>query len=228
MGKNFSIDWKKTCINISNRLSGLVWEKDIAPVINLSERQVQHKLTGKPLSVEELYLFSSLFCCSIDDLLVFDQDVFVEPERCAVTKREQMSLSTIMEISNVIDFNANYARECEIQNLAEFILYLPLMPEMVLKDVFFRCSSNLTSFDRRYFIKQMNYLYKTIPTSPAKDFANSYRDNVLRVKGNGNLKFTPDEYSECCYELASLFYTGQLSNEKYIKKLEDLRRFFEL
>ena len=88
MGISHSVDWSKTCINISNRLSGLVWEKDIAPVINLSERQIQHKLTGRPLSVEELYLFSSLFGCSIEDLLVFDHDVFVESERCAVTKRE--------------------------------------------------------------------------------------------------------------------------------------------
>lgn len=226
MGISHSVDWGRTCTNISNRLSGLVWKKDLAPVVNLSVDQIQHKLNGKTLSVEELYLFSSLLDCSINDLLVFEHDTFVEPERCTVTKRDRMSLSSIMEISNVIDFNANHTRNCEIQNLAEFLLYLPLMPEKALKDVFFRCSSNLTSFDRHYFIKQMNYLYSTLPDIAAKDFADSYRDNVLRVKGNGELQYTPDEYSECCYALVSLLFTGQISQEKYKKDLAGLKELY--
>ena len=52
MTVNHSVDWDKTCLNISNRLSGLAWEKDIAPILNLSERQIQHKLTGKIISIE--------------------------------------------------------------------------------------------------------------------------------------------------------------------------------
>lgn len=156
---NHSVDWSKTCTNISNRLSGLAWEKDIAPIVHLSERQVQHKLKGNVLSVDELSLFASLFGCSIDDLLVFEHDRFVEPERLPVTKREKMDLSTIVEIGDTIDFHARHTRGCEIRNLAEFFLYLPLMPQNVLQDVGFRCIGNLTSFDKYYFIKQMNYLY---------------------------------------------------------------------
>lgn len=38
MSVNHSVDWSKTCTNISNRLSGLAWEKDIAPIVHLSER----------------------------------------------------------------------------------------------------------------------------------------------------------------------------------------------
>ena len=223
---NHSVDWNKTCINISNRLSGLAWEKDIAPIINLSERQVQHKLKGKPLDIEELYLFASLLDCSIDDLLVFEHDKFVEPERCAVTKREKMQLSTIVDISDTIDFNARHTRGCEIQTLAEFLLYLPLMPQKVLQDVFFRCTGNLSSFDRHYFIKQMNYLYSTLPNNAAKNYADSYRNNVLRVKGNGELQYTPDEYSECCYSLVSLFYSGQISREQYEDKVAALTKSF--
>lgn len=226
MTVNHSIDWDKTCINISNRLSGLAWEKDVAPIVNLSMRQVQNKLTGKAMSVEELCLFASLFGCSIDDLLVFKHDEFVEPERRTVTKRQKMDLPTIVEISNTIDFNANYARNCEIQNLAEFFLYLPLIPEEVLHDVFFRCIGNLTQFDRHYFIKQMNYLYRRLPNIPAKDYADSYRDNVLRVKGDGDLQYAPDEYSECCYSLVSLLYSGQISKEKYAEDLARLRQSF--
>ena len=226
MTVNHSVDWNKTCINISNRLSGLVWEKDVAPIVNLSERQVQNKLKGKPLDIEELYLFASLFGCSIDDLLVFEHDKFVEPERYAVTKREKMQLSTIVEISDTIDFNARHTRDCEIQNLAEFLLYLPLMPEKVLQDVVFRCIGNLSSFDRYYFITQMNYLYKTLPNNAAKDYADSYRDNVLRVKGNGELLYEPDEYSECCYSINSLLFTGQISREKYEDMLTDLTKLF--
>ena len=78
MGISHSVDWGRTCTNISNRLSGLVWKKDLAPVVNLSVDQIQHKLNGKTLSVEELYLFSSLLDCSINDLLVFEHDTFVQ------------------------------------------------------------------------------------------------------------------------------------------------------
>ena len=72
MTANHKVDWRKTCSNISSRLSGLAWAKDVAPVFHLSIREAQHKLTGQELSVEELSLYASLFGCSIDDLLVFD------------------------------------------------------------------------------------------------------------------------------------------------------------
>ena len=227
MTANHSVDWNKTSINISNRLSGLAWEKDVAPIINLSERQVQHKLTGKELSVEELALFASLLGCSMDDLLVFKHDQFIEPERRTVTKREKMDLATIVEIGDTIDFHAHHARSCEIQNLTEFLLYLPLMSNKVLQDVCFRCVGNLTSFDKYYFIKQMNYLYLSLPDTPAKDYADSYRNNVLRVKGDGELLFTPDEYSERCYDIACLLYSGQISIEKYQTLLSGLTELYE-
>ena len=227
MTVNRSVDWSKTCVNISNRLSGIAWEKDMAPIINLSERQVQNKLTGKELSVEELALFASLFGCSIDDLIVFKHYKFIEPERHMVTKREKLDLSTIVSIGNTIDFHAHHTRNCEIQNLAEFLLYLPLMPEEVLKDVCFRCVGNWNSFHRYYFIKQMNYLYSRLPNIPAKEYADSYRDHVLRVKGNGELQFVPDEYSESCYEIACLFYSGQISREKYLELLSGFKDLYE-
>ena len=226
MHSSHAVDWNKTCLNIANRLHGLTWKKDLASVFNWSEDRAKHKFNGDPLPVEELYLFSSLLGCSINDLLVFEHDTFVEPERCTVNKRERMPLSSLVKMSNQIDFNAGYLRNCEIQNLAEFLLYLPLMPEDILHDVFFRCSGNLTSFDRFYFMRQMNYLYQSLPDIAAKDYADSYRDNVLRVKGDGELNYTPDEYSECCYSLISLLYTGQISKEKYMQQIEGLRDTF--
>ena len=226
MSVNHSVDWSKTCTNISNRLSGLAWEKDIAPIVHLSERQVQNKLKGKTLSVEELSLFASLFGCSIDDLLVFEHDRFTEPERHPITKRDKMDLSTIVEIGDTIDFHARHARSCEIQNLAEFLLYLPLMPNEVLQDVCFRCIGNLTSFDKCYFTKKINYVYSSLPDMPAKDYADSYRDNVLRVKGDGQLLYTPDEYSESCYEIACLLYSGQIDKEKYQQLLTGFRELY--
>lgn len=227
MTVNHSVDWNKTCINISNRLSGLAWEKDVAPIINLSERQIQHKLTGKTLSIEELALFASLLDCSIDDLLVFKHDVFVEPERRTVKKREKMDLSSIVDISDTIDFHARHTRGCEIQNLAEFLLYLPLMPQEALQDICFRCMGNLSSFDRHYFIKQMNHLYNSLPDIPAKDYADSYRNKVLRVKGDGELQFTPDEYAENCYEILCLLYSGQISKEKCLNLINGLKEVYQ-
>ena len=226
MTVNHSVDWNKTCLNISNRLSGLAWEKDIAPIINLSIQQAQNKLTGKELSIDELCLFASLFGCTIDDLLVFKHDRFVEPERRPVSKRETMDLATAVEISDTIDFNARHIRSCEIQNLSEFFLYLPLIPHEVLQDVCHRCVGNLSCYNRHYFIKQMNYLYKSLPDITAKTYADSYRDNVLRVKGDGELHFTPDEYAESCYEIAELLFSGQIDASKYTKLLAGFNDFY--
>ena len=222
-----SVNWDKTCTNITNRLSRLVWKKDLVDCLNLHERQIQYKLTGHPLAIEELYIFASLLDCSIEDLLVFDHDEFVEPERVETNKQTQMPLATVVEIGNTIDYNARHKRNCEIQNLAEFLLYLPLMPDHALRDVFSRCDGNLSSFDRHYLYKQMNYLYKLIPNDAAKEYADSYRDRVLRVKGDGNLKFSPDEYAEHCYGACRLRYTGHITEEKYQNLVEGLKEVFE-
>ena len=56
------------------------------------------------------------------------------------------------------------------------------MDESILKDIVFRCVGNLNT-QRDYVKKQLNYLYKKIPDSPAKTYADFYRDNVLRFKG---------------------------------------------
>lgn len=222
MTANHSVNWNKTCVNIANRLSGLVWEKDLAPIVNLSERQVQNKLTGKELSVEELALFASLLGCTMEELIVFEHEMFVEPERCVVKKCEKPELKTLVEVVDMIDFRAENARACEIQNLAEFLLYMPLMPQKSLQDVLFRCGGNLTSFNRQYFINQMNYLYSCLPNIPAKEYADAYRDEVLRVKGDGELIHESNEYKAECYWNALLLYTGQIDGESYLRLLKEL------
>ena len=73
----------------------------------------------------------------------------------------------------------------------------------------------------------MNYLYKLIPNDAAKEYADSYRDRVLRVKGDGNLKFSPDEYAEHCYGACRLRYTGHITEEKYQNLVEGLKEVFE-
>lgn len=222
-----SVNWSKTCLNISNRLSRFAWKKDLVDCLNLHERQIQYKLTGHRLDVEELYIFASLLDCSIEDLLVFDHDDFVEPERVETNKQTEMPLATVIEIGNTIDFNARHKRNCEIQNLAEFLLYLPLMPHHALQDIVSRCDGNLSSFDRHYLFRQMNALYKAIPASPAKEYADTYRDAVLRVKGDGNLQYTPNEYAEHCYWLSRSLFVGDITDEKYRNLVEGLKEVFE-
>ena len=90
-----SVNWDKTCLNISNRLSRFAWKKDLVDCLKLHERQIQYKLTGHRLDVEELYIFASLLDCSIEDLLVFDHDDFVEPERVETNKQTEMPLATV-------------------------------------------------------------------------------------------------------------------------------------
>lgn len=223
---NHEVDWDKTCINISNRLSGLVWEKDIAETLCITPRALQTKLNGRSLKISEIYTFASLLGCSMEDLIVFKHEKFIEPERVDFSKRTTMELSDILEIGNIIDLNARHDRSCEIKNLYEFFLYLPLIPQKTLRDVVFRCDGNLSSFNRYYLADQMNYLYKTIPNSPAKSYADSYRDNVLRVKGDGERLFSPDEYQECCYSLSHLLFSEQITLEKYQTKISELEEHF--
>ena len=214
---NHTVNWEKTCLNIKNRLSSLTHMKNMAPIMCLSERQIQHKLSGQHLSVEELYIFASFLKCSIEELLIFEDDEFIIPERYPATTQSLLEYSSPTEIAEHINFNAQKKSNYDIQNLKEFFLYLPLMNSDILNDVAFRCYGNLSYHNNDYFYIQMQCLYRSIPDTPAKQFADSYKNDVLRKKGDPESRYlvnnlnTTNNYKEDCYWLDLCRFSNRFS-----------------
>lgn len=219
MKNQITVDWEKTSINIKNRLSGVVRSKTFSEIFHLSEEAIYAKLRGNKLEIDELYVFATFLNCSIEDLIVFTDESFIEPFIQKVSTRENVEYSSAEEVSHTIDIFSDWFKQCDIRNLQEFFLYLPLMNTQALQDVTFRCFGNLTVKDRFYFLNKINYLYNSIDESPAKKYADQYRDEVLRVKGDGDIAFHPDELNEFHYYQSLLLYTSSISKEQFDKEI---------
>lgn len=185
---NYNINWEKTIEHINVLLQGKTYKKNFSELFCLGARAVQEKLSGKrkgELSISELMILADYLSCDITDLLVCEEDTYIEPDSewkdaCKKTEVEHVASNEVMEW---IELNRNIRSHYEIRNLREFILYFPLMPEKTLKDVIYRCYGNLPYTREGYFMGQLTYLYRQIPESEAKSEADKYRDKVLRVKG---------------------------------------------
>ena len=70
--------------------------------------------------------------------------------------------------------NEYQRQNTKIRSLNEFLLYLPLCEPYSLADVLFRINGNLKN-NQEYIEDQFNYLYKRIPDSPAKTYADQCR-----------------------------------------------------
>ena len=62
-------------------------------------------------------------------------------------------------------------RKFPIRNLAQFIIYLPLMDKKMLADILWRRLSGLVFGNERYLLHQLEILYSKIPEGNAKTFA---------------------------------------------------------
>ena len=220
MEYNFAVDWEKTTTNIKNRLSGIVRTKTFSEIFQLSEEAVYAKLRGNKLEIDELYTFVMFLNCTIDDLLVFSGEDFVEPPIQKISTRDCAEYSSASEVSDAISAFTNWYKDCEIRNLQEFFLYLPLMDISALHDVCFRCYENLTINDRFYFLNKVNYLYHSIDETPAKKYADQYRNEVLRVKGDAKQSFIPNKTDELHYYQMMLLYNSIISREQFDKAIQ--------
>ena len=154
-------------------------------IFEVVPRAVQEKLNSEKkveLSISELAILSRYLQCDIDDLIIFEGDNSINIP-LSTKEKQTLGIDTSPEdVINTIKMNEQIDFKYQIKNIYEFLLYLPLMDESILKDIVFRCVGNLNT-QRDYVKKQLNYLYKKIPDSPAKTYADFYRDNVLRFKG---------------------------------------------
>ena len=200
MSFSYEVDWKKTKQNIKSRLKGRAYASAFAGQFHLSERSCQNKMNPDnttSLSISELAIVAKFLGCDILDLLVFYGDSYVAPKYDFSTEdKEDPSCKTSDELDEAMDsINLMYQRY-EIRDVYELLLYLPLIDDIVFRDVVFRCCGNLESFDRHYLKKQLAYLHKSIIDSPEKKFADNYRDKVLRVKGDSRSNAWDIQYIE--------------------------------
>ena len=213
------VDWEKTSINIKNRLSGVVRSKTFAEVFNLTPEAVYPHLRGKRIDIDELFAFATFLNCSIEDLLVFQDEDFVEPFAQKVSTRETVQYASSEEVTRAIATFSDWYTNCGIRNLQELFLYLPLIDPQLLQDVCFRCYGNLTNKDHFYFFNQLNYLYESIENNPAKKYADKYRDEVLRVKGEAGPHFETNSTDEHWYFQTLLLFSKQLTKQEYVNTI---------
>lgn len=181
------IDWIKTKENINFLLHSKTYKNKLAEALCLGARAVQIKLqeSSRGLLVDELVVLAGYLECEMEELLIFEDDIYVGPEKgwkneCYQNEVEDEDQE---QVRKRLEFNKKRKESYPIRDLAEFMLYLPLISERKLKDLSFRCYERLTYDHRDYLMSQLKHLHDCIPECDAKREADAYRDNVLRVKG---------------------------------------------
>lgn len=186
MAMGYEVNWQKTIENITFRLCGKAHANGFAEAFCICEKAVQNKLnpTNKAkLNISELAILARFLRCDIMDLLVFEDDQYLCPHEELLTLTGPVEHGTAEEVIETVQFYEKLDEQYEIRDVYELLLYLPLINEKILRDVVYRCYGNLAE-NREYVKKQLSYLYHTITNCPEKEYADAYRDGVLRVKGD--------------------------------------------
>lgn len=205
---NYNIDWNKTKENIEFLLGGRTYKNKFSELFCVCERQAENKLSAKnktELSISELLMLSDYLKCDIGDLVILEDDSYIAPEPGwrDELRKEEVEDKTSEDVKKTLDFLTRMKNDYEIRNLAEFLLYLPLMEEERVREMVTRCYGHLTYDSRHYLMSQLSYLYGTIPECEAKKEADAYRDNCLRVKGvpgNNRFGFDDENYNKYLYK----------------------------
>lgn len=199
MAMGYEVNWKKTIENITFRLCGKAHANGFAEAFCICEKAVQNKLspTNKAkLNISELAILARFLRCDIMDLLVFEDDQYLRPYEELLTLTGPVEHGTAEEVNETVQFYEKLDEQYEIRDVYELLLYLPLINENTLRDVVYRCYGNLAESGREYVKKQLSYLYHTITTSPEKEYADAYRDGVLRVKGDTSRSEIDETFSQ--------------------------------
>ena len=227
MGKNFEVDWKKTKLNIKAQLKGEVFASAFSEQFCLSPRECQNKINpnnATSLTLSELAIIARYIGCDILDLVVLTDDDFVEPDIDYIVERKDVNTQTCEDVNKALELRDHVYEKYEIRNVYELLLYLPLIEDKVLRDVVFRCFKNLEYLDRHYIMGQLAYLHRSILESPAKEFADIYRDSVLRAKGDCSQRSWDAAHSEEYFENALRYASeGNCEHSKFAHEQSDLR-----
>lgn len=209
------VDWVRTKENINSKLNRLVYKNALSEQFFLGDRTLQRKLNprdkAKP-SIGELVMISRFLQCELEDLIVLQGDPYINQPHMDFDKATNPEMKTPEAVKEYIALVERGNSKREIRNLNEFLLYLPLIDEDIVRNTVFRCYGNLAFEHRNYVRSQMNYLYKSIQESPEKRFADWYKDNVLRVKGDSDIE-VPDNLDSEGYLYKVMEYARVLDAE---------------
>ena len=177
------IEWDRTTENIRFLMHGKLDLEGCARLLGIDEKYVLEKLqvpNKTRLTLTEVNQIAFYLQCDIADLLVFKSDDYVKPTDKMLARISEEGIDPL----DMVKFYEQWYLEQEIRDIYEFILYLPLVEENVLRDVVFRCGGDVDISRRGYIKGMLNYLYRTIRRTPEKEYADAYRDRVLRTKGD--------------------------------------------
>lgn len=183
--KRYQVNWDRTVENVRFRLHGHANARTLTDLLGVSEKNIQAKLqvpNKVRFTISELTMLARFLGCTLMDLVVFESDPYVRPSDEVLTLPEPAELTNSKDVTKFVRFREELDESTEIRDIYELLLYLPLIDAYKLHDIVFRCSGNLLD-SRDYVKEQLNYLYRTIRRSPAKDYADAYR-GVLRTKGD--------------------------------------------
>lgn len=199
MANKYEVDWFKTKENIKSRLKGKAYHSCFSELFSYTVRDVQKKLRpddSTELTIGELVIIAKYLCCDVLDLIVPNSDSHISPEQEYINCQETPVHKTAKALNASFTLQEKYDETIAIRDIYELLLYLPLVDDEILRDVVFRCCGNLHSNNRGYIRSQLSYLHRTIASCPEKEYADSYRDNVLRVKGDPIHNAFDNQYSE--------------------------------
>lgn len=136
-------------------------------------------------TIDFIHKLSCIFHVTINDLIVLSNDTLISYSDSELTNVESMPFEKRIDSINELISNAENSKvqyKKEIASLEEFLLYLPLLNIKSLFDYLIRIDADFANDS--YPTNLIASLYDSIPESKAKEFCDSYRDNILRVKGN--------------------------------------------
>lgn len=224
MVNKYEVDWFKTKENIKSRLKGKVHHSCFSELFSYSVRDAQRKLQpGDPteLTIGEIVIIAKYLCCDVLDLIVLNSDSYISPMQEYINCWEKVEHNTPEKLKESFRLQEKLDESIAIRDVYELLLYLPLVDDEILRDVVFRCWGNLHSNNREYIRKQLSYLHRTIASCPEKEYADSYRDNVLRIKGDPiHTTFDNQHSKEYFYNLLRYRYEG---NSIYRNHTEDYK-----
>lgn len=199
MVNKYEVDWFKTKENIKSRLKGKAHHSCFSELFSYSVRDAQKKLQpsdSTELTIGEIVIIAKYLCCDVLDLIVLNSDSYISPVQEYINCWEKVEHNTPEELKESFKLQEKLDESIAIRDVYELLLYLPLVNDEILRDAVFRCWGNLHSNNREYIRKQLSYLHRTIASCPEKEYADSYRDNVLRIKGDPIHNSFDNQFSE--------------------------------
>ena len=205
MNSYFEVDWQASADNLKGLLKGKVTYSVLAEAMCVEPKTVYNWVNNKTApSINDLVLLAKFLNVDILDILVMKGDreaPLIRDEVISAMNEERKAIDKLVDknvkndcpckesVIATVFLNEYQRQNTKIRNLNEFLLYLPLCDPFRLADVLYRINGNL-KHNQEYVEKQLDHLYRWIPESPVKSYADKCRyfylspPSVYEINGN--------------------------------------------